>query len=274
MDIVVVILWSRLGVLLPEDQFRGAISARPVTGTEWEFEDALAVARTNGVTDLLVYHKTAEPHSGLGNRAAVQERLEQLDRVRDFVVRWFHGDEKSGFTAAIHDFDATAEFEEQLYQHLHELLKRRASASELGAEIRWHGAPFRGLLSFEFEQAPVFFGRTRARNELRELLQRRAEANCAIVLVLGASGSGKSSLVKAGLLPDLMLPGMIDRVRLVRRAVMRPADAGGDPIAGLAAAILSATALPKLTADAVIFEPVSSVEFPANREITREFQRI
>ena len=166
---------------------------------------------------------------------------------RDFIARWFHDDEKSGFTAAIHDFDATAEFEEQLYQHLHELLKRRASASELGAEIRWHGAPFRGLLSLEFEQAPVFFGRTRARNELRELLQRRAEANCAIVLVLGASGSGKSSLVKAGLLPDLMLPGMIDRVRLVRRALMRPADAGGDPIAGLAAAILSATALSKLT---------------------------
>ena len=81
MDIVVVILWSRLGALLPEDQFCGAISARPVTGTEWEFEDALAVARTNGVPDLLVYHKTAEPHSGLGNRAAVQERLEQLDRV-------------------------------------------------------------------------------------------------------------------------------------------------------------------------------------------------
>ena len=37
-DIVVVILWSRLGVPLPEDRFRGAISGRPVTGTEWEFE--------------------------------------------------------------------------------------------------------------------------------------------------------------------------------------------------------------------------------------------
>jgi hypothetical protein len=34
-DIVVVVLWSRLGVLLPSDQFRGAISGRPVTGTEW-----------------------------------------------------------------------------------------------------------------------------------------------------------------------------------------------------------------------------------------------
>ena len=41
-DIVVVILWSRLGVPSPADKFRGAISGRcPVTGTEWEFEDGL-----------------------------------------------------------------------------------------------------------------------------------------------------------------------------------------------------------------------------------------
>jgi hypothetical protein len=66
------------------------------------------------------------------------------------------------------------------------------------------------------------------------------------VLVLGASGSGKSSLVKAGLLPDLALPGMIERVGLMRRAVMRPSDQSGNPLAALAAAILSPTALPEL----------------------------
>ena len=45
MGIVVVIVWSRLGVLLPQDRFCGAVSGGPVTGTEWEFEDALAGAR-------------------------------------------------------------------------------------------------------------------------------------------------------------------------------------------------------------------------------------
>jgi hypothetical protein len=53
-------------------------------------------------------------------------------------------------------------------------------------------------------------------------------------------------LVKAGLLPDLAHPGMIGRVGLVRYAVMRPSDIGGDPVAALARAILSATALPEL----------------------------
>src|ERR1700681_3189915 len=62
-DIVVVILWSRLGVPLPADKFRGAISGRcPVTGTEWEFEDALARSREHdGVPHLLLYRKTASP---------------------------------------------------------------------------------------------------------------------------------------------------------------------------------------------------------------------
>src|SRR5260221_12350624 len=41
-DIVVVILWSRLGVPLPTDKYRGSLSGQPVSGTEWGFEDALA----------------------------------------------------------------------------------------------------------------------------------------------------------------------------------------------------------------------------------------
>jgi formylglycine-generating enzyme required for sulfatase activity len=255
MDVVVVILWSRLGVLLPEDRFRGAISGGPATGTEWEFEEALAAARKTGVPELLVYRKTAEPSIGLGNRAAVQEQLDQLDQLEEFIVRWFKSGPTGGFTAALHSFERTAQFEDQLYGHLRALLERRANALDPATTIRWHDAPFRGLLSFEFEHASVFFGRTRARNDLRELLARRAAQNCAFVLVLGASGSGKSSLVKAGLLPDLMLPGMIGQVALVRRALMRPTDAENDPITALASAILSG--LPELTS--LQYSPASLV---------------
>ncbi|HVB18322.1 MAG TPA: SUMF1/EgtB/PvdO family nonheme iron enzyme [Stellaceae bacterium] len=247
-DIVVVILWSRLGLPLPADKFRGALSGRsPVTGTEWEFEDALAGAREHdGVPHLLLYRKTAEPTGGFGDRTAVQQRLEQLDLVEDFFTRWFRSADGQSLSAASHSFAATAEFEDQLYDHLYALLERRAGAAAEGVSIRWHRPPFRALLSYEYEDAPIFFGRTRARNELRELLARQIERGSAFVLVFGASGSGKSSLVKAGLLPDLALPGMIGRVGLVRRAVMRPSDAGGDPLAALAAAILSPTALSEL----------------------------
>ncbi|MDE5446374.1 SUMF1/EgtB/PvdO family nonheme iron enzyme [Bradyrhizobium sp. CSA207] len=222
MDVVVVILWSRLGIPLPADKYRGAISNRVVTGTEWEFEDALLGARSSsrGVPKLLLYHKTAEPSSGLGNRAEVEARLAQLDAVQLFLNRWLRSDDTS-FDAAFHTFVDTTEFEDKLYEHLHKILQQSPSGS---STVRWRKPPFRGLLSFDFEHAPVFFGRTRARNQLRDLLARRIEEGCSFVLVLGASGVGKSSLVKAGLIPDLTLPGMIGRVGLVRWLVFRPSD--------------------------------------------------
>ena len=247
-DIVVVVLWTRLGVPLPQDQFVGAISGRAVTGTEWEFEDALASARQHGAPDLLMYRKQAAPIVDLTDRQQVQERLAQLDLVEDFISRWFRSQDGQSFTAASHSFQTATEFEEQLYDHLRALLERRAGTSVDGVQIRWQGPPFRGLAPFDHDHAAVFFGRTRARNELRELLARRDARSLAFVLVLGASGSGKSSLVKAGLLPDLMLPGMIGRVALIRYVSLRPADHPHDLVGGLAACLLSESGLPELAA--------------------------
>jgi CHASE2 domain-containing sensor protein len=248
-DIAVVIVWKRLGVFLPEDKFAGAVSGRrPVTGTEWEFEDALAGARATGKPELLFYRKTAPLAVDLDDQQALRERGEQRDLADDFVNRWFRSADGKTFAAAHHSFATTAQFEEMLYEHLCALIAERAGSVGGSEEIRWHGEPFRGLQSFDYAQAPVFFGRTRARNEMREQLARQAARGCAFVLVIGASGSGKSSLVKAGLLPDLALPGMIGHVALTRWGLLRPSDAAGDLINSLAAAILQPTALPELSA--------------------------
>ncbi|OAN46965.1 hypothetical protein A6A04_20490, partial [Paramagnetospirillum marisnigri] len=247
-DIVVVILWSRLGMTLPEDKYRGALSGGAVTGTEWEFEDALASYRELRLPDLLLYRKKTEITGSLEDEAAVQERLGQKRQVEEFMTRWTRSADGSAFTAASWEFADAAAFEEQLENHLRELIRRRLTSAEQGpAGIRWHqGSPFRGLQSFDLDHAPVFFGRTRARNEVRELLARQAERGSAFVLVMGASGSGKSSLVKAGVLADLKLSGMIGRVALCRHAILRPADGEGDLIGGLAAALLAPEALPEL----------------------------
>ncbi|MEH2335998.1 nSTAND1 domain-containing NTPase [Nostoc sp.] len=58
--------------------------------------------------------------------------------------------------------------------------------------------PYRGLESFDEEHSQLFFGR----NELVEKLQNFVKTH-PLTVVLGASGSGKSSLVKAGLIPQL-----------------------------------------------------------------------
>src|SRR5262249_52871986 len=56
------------------------------------------------------------------------------------------------------------------------------------------GEPFRGLRPFEEEHHHLFFGRERETRELVELLRRKR-----LLMAVGDSGSGKSSLVKAGL---------------------------------------------------------------------------
>src|SRR5580698_188932 len=57
-DVVVLIVWSRLGTSLPERtpvrEYRGIDGRSPVTGTEWEFEDALVASQKSGAPELLV----------------------------------------------------------------------------------------------------------------------------------------------------------------------------------------------------------------------------
>ena len=80
-------------------------------------------------------------------------------------------------------------------------------------------APFVGLRPFDLDDAAWFFGRER---EVARLIRKvRASAFTAVV---GASGSGKSSLVRAGVLPMLRQDGW-------REVVAKP---GAAPIAGLA----------------------------------------
>jgi AAA ATPase domain len=62
--------------------------------------------------------------------------------------------------------------------------------------------PYPGLEPFEERDAAVFFGRKDEITRVREMLnQRRLNNANGFILVLGASGCGKSSLVRAGVLP-------------------------------------------------------------------------
>lgn len=79
---------------------------------------------------------------------------------------------------------------------------RPEAASRAGSWV--HATPFRGLQAFEEEHAPIFFGRDQAAGKLLDTLRRQHAAGCALVLVLGPSGAGKTSLIRAGLLPRLM----------------------------------------------------------------------
>jgi formylglycine-generating enzyme required for sulfatase activity/energy-coupling factor transporter ATP-binding protein EcfA2 len=63
--------------------------------------------------------------------------------------------------------------------------------------------PYPGLPAFEEQQAPVFFGRDKTIEAVVERLEALALRPGAFLLLLGASGYGKSSLVRAGVAPRL-----------------------------------------------------------------------
>lgn len=72
--------------------------------------------------------------------------------------------------------------------------------------FHWDGTrqPYPGLLAFQEADAAVFFGRDQQIGQGLDLLNRvRRLGQAGLVMVLGASGTGKSSLVRAGLLPRL-----------------------------------------------------------------------
>ncbi len=66
-----------------------------------------------------------------------------------------------------------------------------------------HASPFRGLEAFEEQHAAIFFGRKLGVDQLVQVVVSQVQAACAMVLVLGPSGAGKTSLVQAGLIPAL-----------------------------------------------------------------------
>jgi tetratricopeptide (TPR) repeat protein len=91
--------------------------------------------------------------------------------------------------------------------------------------------PFPGLRPFEADEQDLFFGREGQSEEILSRLRDRR-----FVAVVGASGSGKSSLVRAGLLPYLYGGFLADGSSRWRVAIFRP---GGDPIKNLAVALNS-----------------------------------
>ena len=148
------------------------------------------------------------------------------------------------FRAAFTEFEANEDFEQRLERDMRKLIERRICGSA-EAPRTWLKEPFRGLEAYGFEHAPILFGRAGEIKIAIERLSRSAEDGRAFLLILGASGSGKSSLAQAGVLPALFGRGVITGAGLWRRAVMRPSgDPEGGPFLALARALTAETALP------------------------------
>ncbi len=102
--------------------------------------------------------------------------------------------------------------------------------------------PYPGPRAFQVADAPIFFGRGLETRQLLRLLAQELEAR--LVIVAGRSGSGKTSLVQAGLLGSLSrdsVPGLEDSARWPV-VVLRPAEQAGDPVDLLAGGLAASGA--------------------------------
>ena len=68
-------------------------------------------------------------------------------------------------------------------------------------------SPYRGLAAFEEQHAAFFFGRDTAAGEVLDRMSRRL-GGAGLLVVSGFSGAGKSSLLRAGVLPRIRQSGL------------------------------------------------------------------
>ena len=119
------------------------------------------------------------------------------------------------------------------------LLAMRAPPS---ASLAWTGCPYLGLVPFQERDAPVFYGRGELVTQLVRKLAGRLDGT-GMLLLAGDSGAGKSSLLRAGLMPRLAAGALGPGSQRWPRLVIRPTDnplrelamklaeaAGADPI--------------------------------------------
>ncbi|KGJ98460.1 response regulator [Thalassotalea sp. ND16A] len=120
-DIYIGIFWSRLGSKLPETITRED-GSRYFSGSEYEFEDAIAGYKEKGVPQILVYRKTSEIIIPLQNREQVMDSLEQKEKVENFIQQWFMSQDNESYSGAFHGFASEDDFSLILSKHLKKLV--------------------------------------------------------------------------------------------------------------------------------------------------------
>jgi len=249
-DIAIFILWSRLGSPV------GGANRKPdgspfLSGTERELFLMLEARKQSGDVrpQMLVY--TREDHAAFQKRLNPQNSDELLDIVEQRLlvekfIREHFRDEEGRNRRAYHSYDRPLTFAERLRVHLRAMIDAILGAASINGTV-WEHDPYRGLRVFDLEHAPIFFGREREICALQELLRQRAATGCAFAVVVGASGSGKSSLARAGVAAALVRDNLDSTVAQWRLAVMRPSAVQGGPFAALLNALTDkAEALPEL----------------------------
>ena len=198
-DFAVFILWSRMGTPLCKKFVRPDGTCYQ-SGTEYEFDMMMNLYKEKGWPRILTYVKQSEQApTHLSNMTELEEYLKQKERLRSFISEHFR-DEETNSNYAYLQFGENASFEHKFKEHLKTLIK--PILGDMGDVREWEGNPYVGLTSFEYDQHAIFFGRRQlVYDTASDMVDFQHPETKRSLVVLGESGAGKSSFVKAGLLP-------------------------------------------------------------------------
>lgn len=108
-----------------------------------------------------------------------------------------------------------------------EWLNQVAERLDIETALFYSGeCPYRGLEAFRAEHHNIYFGRQAEVETVIVKLKQREQAHTPGLLIISASGTGKSSFVQAGLIPALSRGQLALQDRRVFSAVWQPSDMG------------------------------------------------
>ena len=192
-DLVLVILWSRMGSRLMLD------GEEYLSGTHYELMEAIQGAEAkNGVPEVWVYRRIDAPVISLTD-VARESKIQQWETLNTFFDE-YQKDNLRGFNAYESPEDFRQQLEKQIIVFLKSLTKDKSRIRHYTDQLPqlWQGSPFPGLRAYTEDDKTIFFGR---RNEIDAITALLTQSN--FLAVVAASGSGKSSLIAAGVIPML-----------------------------------------------------------------------
>jgi formylglycine-generating enzyme required for sulfatase activity len=119
-DLVLILLWSRMGTPLPADYVKP--DGTPyLSGTEWEYWNAMQAFRAQGKPRIWMYRRSARPQVYLDDPKLMDKR-EQWDRLQRFFGMIHNPD--GSIAHGVNAYQEPADFRRQLEEHLRDELER------------------------------------------------------------------------------------------------------------------------------------------------------
>ena len=163
-DLAVIILWSRIGTQLPADFELKEDGSPYLSGTEWEYLNALKGYRANRKPAVWVYRRNGAP-TFAADDPELSVKLDQWRKLQNFFTIFTNPDGSQ--SGGINFYEAPDNFRQQFEHHLRDRLDKlletlpaitpSPTAVKPVTTASWPDSPYPGLEAFTPEQAPIYF---------------------------------------------------------------------------------------------------------------------